>query len=277
MQIRKSSSDLSDGVISVSLPSRRRAHRYPGRHGVRSLARRRCPSGTRGATEHALRYPGRHRVRSLARRRRPWVPGAPPSTLLGTRGATEYVRWPADAARWVPGAPPSTLLGTRGATEYVRWPQETRVLDSRGATERCWLAAEPGDAPGSFGKMIFLLKPIRQSVSGCPNAREAVHLGPKMRRFEGETFVTDELSILAQVPDGLRRRAVLLGPRLDPGRAVGPRDGYRLAERQPHAVQLRGRGASLDRHIPRSSRQASARTIRAGQFPLCGGPMSVVG
>jgi len=47
------------------------------------------------------------------------------------------------------------------------------------------LGAERGHAPGSFGSDL-LLKPIRQSISGCPNPREDVHLWPRSRRFEGE-------------------------------------------------------------------------------------------
>jgi hypothetical protein len=46
--------------------------------------------------------------------------------------------------------------------------------------------AERGHAPLSFGKVIFLLKPIRQSISGCRNPREDVHLCPRSRRFEGK-------------------------------------------------------------------------------------------
>src|SRR6266702_2508302 len=46
--------------------------------------------------------------------------------------------------------------------------------------------AERGHAPGSFGLLIFLLKPIRQPVSGCRSSREDVHLWPKSRWFEGK-------------------------------------------------------------------------------------------
>ena len=68
------------------------------------------------------------------------------------------------------------------------------------------------------------------------------------------SFVTDELSILAQVPDGLGRRAVLLGAGLDPRRALGTRHRHRHAERQPHPVQLAGRGAAVDRDLPQPGR-----------------------
>jgi hypothetical protein len=34
--------------------------------------------------------------------------------------------------------------------------------------------------------VIFLLKPIRQSVSACRGSREDVHLWPKSRWFEGK-------------------------------------------------------------------------------------------
>jgi hypothetical protein len=35
-------------------------------------------------------------------------------------------------------------------------------------------------------EVIFLLKAIKQSVSGCRSSREVVHLGPRLRWFEGE-------------------------------------------------------------------------------------------
>ena len=78
------------------------------------------------------------------------------------------------------------------------------------------------------------------------------------------SFVTDELSVLAQVP----------GARLDPRRAVDTGDGHRLAERQPHPVQLRGRGAPLDRHLRQPGRRV--RAVCAGQLTLRGG-VSVAG
>ncbi len=69
------------------------------------------------------------------------------------------------------------------------------------------------------------------------------------------SFVTDELSILAQVPGRAGRGAVLLGAGLDPRRAVGARDGHRHPERQPHAVQLPGRGPSVGRDLPEPGRR----------------------
>src|SRR5437870_3806133 len=45
-------------------------------------------------------------------------------------------------------------------------------------------AAGPG-AAGPFGMMISLLKPIRQSISACPNSCEDVHLWPKSRCSKG--------------------------------------------------------------------------------------------
>ncbi len=51
------------------------------------------------------------------------------------------------------------------------------------------------------------------------------------------------------------RGAVLLGAGLDPRRAVGARDGHRHPERQPHAVQLPGRGPSVGRDLPEPGRR----------------------
>src|SRR6266567_9585253 len=109
---------------------------------------------TRGPTEHALAYP-RARARSC-------VPG-PTEHALAYPGAHR-------ARSCVPRGPPSTLLRTPGPTEHaLAYPGAHRALGPlAGAGSR----AEPGDAPGPFGKMIFLLELIRQSVSGCPNPRE---------------------------------------------------------------------------------------------------------
>jgi hypothetical protein len=82
------------------------------------------------------------------------------------------------------------------------------------------ISARPGRAPGlsrgthhgPFGKMISLLKPIRQSISGCPNTREAVHLGPKMRRFEGKPHGTTQRSNRPNDP-GCCSRPFCLPPR----------------------------------------------------------------
>ena len=80
------------------------------------------------------------------------------------------------------------------------------------------------------------------------------------------SFVTDELSILAQVPDGLGA-GLFYGRRTGSRRAVGAGDGHRLAPTvRPHPVQLRGRGAPLDRHLRQPGRRL--RTVRAGQLPL---------
>ena len=63
------------------------------------------------------------------------------------------------------------------------------------------------------------------------------------------SFISDELSILARVRDGLGA-AVLLGAGVDPRCGLGARLGRGHAQRQPHAVQLPGRGAAVGRHLP---------------------------
>ena len=80
------------------------------------------------------------------------------------------------------------------------------------------------------------------------------------------SFVTDELSILAQVPGRAGRRAVLLGAGLDPRRSLGAGHRHRHAQRQPHPVQLPGRGAAVDRDLPRT-RPRCARATTPGTCP----------
>ena len=128
-------------------------------------------------------------------------------------------------------------------------------------TQYPWTLAN-GNSPlgDSTGDFVLADQPALTGLPGQPGRaaflrdRRALHPGPGTRRA--------------------RRRTVLLGSGLDPRRALGTGDGHRLAERQPHAVQLRGRGAPLDRHLPEPGRRLPA--IRAGQFPLRGG-LSVVG
>ena len=128
-------------------------------------------------------------------------------------------------------------------------------------TQYPWTLANGNNPIGdSTGDFVLADQPAVTGLPGQPGRaalvrdRRALHPGPGARRA--------------------RRRAVLLGPRLDPRRAVDARDGHRLAERQPHAVQLRGRGAPLDRHLRQPGRRLHA--VRAGQLPLRGG-LSVVG
>src|SRR6185437_1508632 len=51
-----------------------------------------------------------------------------------------------------------------------------------------WEGVEPnrGHAPRTVRGNDLLLKPIRQSISGCRSTREDVHLRPQSRWFEGE-------------------------------------------------------------------------------------------
>jgi hypothetical protein len=53
-----------------------------------------------------------------------------------------------------------------------------------------WVVGGPGGGAGGRAQVvrgvIFLLKAIKQSVSGCRSSREVVHLGPRLRWFEGE-------------------------------------------------------------------------------------------
>ena len=61
------------------------------------------------------------------------------------------------------------------------------------------------------------------------------------------SFYNDLLSILAQVPNHLGDRPLLLGARVDPGRGLGARRRY--AERQPDAVLVHRRGAAVGRAV----------------------------
>src|SRR6185312_16660600 len=67
-----------------------------------------------------------------------------------------------------------TAFGTR------RRPVPARRVHGRGV--------EPnrGHAPRTVRGNDLLLKPIRQSISGCRSTREDVHLRPQSRWFEGE-------------------------------------------------------------------------------------------
>ena len=69
------------------------------------------------------------------------------------------------------------------------------------------------------------------------------------------SFVTDELSILAQVPDGLGAGLFYWAPEWIPGVGLGAGDGYGIAERQPDPVQLPGHGAAVDRHLQEPGRR----------------------
>ena len=128
-------------------------------------------------------------------------------------------------------------------------------------TQYPWTLAN-GNSPlgDSTGDFVLADQPALARLPGEPRRpalvrdRRAVHPGPGARRPRG--------------------RAVLLGTRLDPRRALGAGHGHRLAERQPHPVQLRGRGAPLDRHLPEPGR--GLRALRAGQLPLRS-RLSVVG
>ena len=123
-------------------------------------------------------------------------------------------------------------------------------------TQYPWTLAN-GNSPlgDSTGDFVLADQPAVAGLPGEPGRpavlrhRRAVHPGPGARRA--------------------RRRAVLLGAGLDPRRAVGAGGEHRLAERQPHPVQLRGCGAALDRHLPEPGRRV--REVRAGQFALRSG------
>ena len=128
-------------------------------------------------------------------------------------------------------------------------------------TQYPWTLANGNNPIGdSTGDFVLADQPAITGLPGQPGRtallrdRRAVHPGPGTRRA--------------------RRRAVLLGARLDPRRAVGAGYRHRLAERQPHPVQLRGRGAPVDRHLRQSGRRL--RTVRARQLPLRSG-LSVAG
>src|SRR6266567_2188357 len=141
--------------IVIASPGRRVSRRGAELFASRRSRRALCVPG--GPPSTLLRTPGA-RARSC-------VPGGP-STLLRTPGPTEHaLAYPgAHRARsCVPRGPPSTLLRTPGPTEHaLAYPGAHRALGPlAGAGSR----AEPGDAPGPFGKMIFLLELIRQSVS----------------------------------------------------------------------------------------------------------------
>ena len=99
-----------------------------------------------------------------------------------------------------------------------------REQPDRGQHRQLRLAAQPAvhRLPGQPGRPAVL------------RHRRAVHPGPGPRRA--------------------RRRPVLLGAGLDPGGALGTRHRRGHAERQPHPVQLAGRRAAVDRHLPQPGR-----------------------
>ena len=120
-------------------------------------------------------------------------------------------------------------------------------------TQYPWTLANGNNPIGdSTGDFVLADQPALTWLSGQPGRpavvrdRRAVHPGPGAGRA--------------------RRRAVLLGAGLDPRRSVGAGDGHRLAERQPHAVRLRGRGAALDRDLPEPGRRLPA--LLSGQRAL---------
>ena len=111
-----------------------------------------------------------------------------------------------------------------------------------------------GDSTGDFAWETSQLDPGYPRRPAVLRHRRAVH----PRRGAGR----------------LRRRALLLGAGLDPRRPVGAGFGRRLAQRQPHPVQLRGHRAAVDRHLRQS--RAGLRGELAIYLALCNW-LSVIG